>query len=195
MRTLTHFLKWSVGLANAETQTTSAERDCLAQYAAGRHCLVEIGVWHGVSTRRIRNVMATDGVLYAVDPYPVGRLGFSMQLCIARREIEHSPRGNVVWVRETGASAAAKLKDKLASRVDFIFIDGDHSYEGLKGDWLGWTPLIARGGIIALHDSRSTPERSIEKAGSVVYTQEVVVADPRFEILATVDSLSILRRK
>lgn len=118
-----------------------------------------------------------------------------MHLCIARREIERSPRGSVVWIRETGASAAAKLMDKLAGRVDFIFIDGDHTYKGLEGDWLGWSPLIAPNGITALHDSRSTTERPIDQAGSVIFTQKVISADSRFETVATVDSLTVLRRK
>lgn len=36
--------------------------------------------------------------------------------------------------------------------VDMVFIDGDHSYEGCKGDILGWLPHIKKGGILAIHD-------------------------------------------
>ena len=36
--------------------------------------------------------------------------------------------------------------------VDFLFIDGDHSYEGVKKDWDMYKPLVREGGIIALHD-------------------------------------------
>ena len=48
-------------LAEAETQTTSAERECLARHAAGEKRLVEIGVWRGVMNCLLRRVMAADG--------------------------------------------------------------------------------------------------------------------------------------
>ena len=91
MRPAFHFGLWLLGLARAETQTTAAERACLARHAAGRKRLVEIGVWHGVTTRVLQGTMAQHGVLYAVDPFPVGRLRFSMQAVIARREFLQRP--------------------------------------------------------------------------------------------------------
>ena len=36
--------------------------------------------------------------------------------------------------------------------IDFLFIDGDHSYEGVKKDFEMYSPLVGSGGIIALHD-------------------------------------------
>jgi predicted O-methyltransferase YrrM len=194
MRVLRHYLLWRVGLSRAETQTTEAERDALAQAAASRRCLVEIGVWHGVTTRRLRAVMAPDGILYAIDPYPPGRLGISFQRLIARSEVASVPNGEVRWVRQTGADAARLLAPELAGRVDFVFIDGDHSYEGLMGDWTGWSPLVAPGGIIALHDSRPTPSRPIHDAGSVRYTEAVIRKDERFRVVNEVDGLTILRK-
>ena len=68
MSVLAHFVKWQCGLARAQTQTTAAERDCLAAHAAGRGVVVEVGVWHGVTTCRLRAAMSPAGVLYAVDP-------------------------------------------------------------------------------------------------------------------------------
>jgi len=35
---------------------------------------------------------------------------------------------------------------------DFLFIDGDHTYEGVKQDYEMYAPLVRDGGIIALHD-------------------------------------------
>lgn len=194
MGVLKHYLSWRLGLAQAQTQTTEAERQCLASFAAGKRCLVEIGVWHGVTTCRLRAAMAPEGVLYAVDPYPVGRLGISFQQWIARKEVTRIGNGRVEWIRKTGASAAVALAPAIANRIDFVFVDGDHSYEGIKADWEGWAPLIAAGGLIGLHDSRSTPARPIDDAGSVRYTQEVILRDPRFEVAAEVDSLTLVRR-
>jgi predicted O-methyltransferase YrrM len=36
--------------------------------------------------------------------------------------------------------------------VDFAFIDGDHSYEGVKSDFFNYGPLVRPGGMIAFHD-------------------------------------------
>lgn len=36
--------------------------------------------------------------------------------------------------------------------LDFVFIDGDHSYEGVYNDIKAWMPKLKIGGIIAGHD-------------------------------------------
>jgi predicted O-methyltransferase YrrM len=36
--------------------------------------------------------------------------------------------------------------------VDLIFIDGDHSYEGVKQDFEIYAPLVRSDGLIAFHD-------------------------------------------
>ncbi len=188
-----HFVRWAAGLAGPETQTTEAERACLVRHAAGRRRLAEVGVWHGVTTRLLRRAMAPDGVLFAIDPYPVGRLGFSAQMVIAHRGVGRVRNGRVRWLRATGAEAA-RDPEVRAAPIEFVFIDGDHSYDGLRADWEGWAGLIAPGGVVGLHDSRPTPDRTIDDAGSVRYTAEVVLKDPRFRTCDEVDSLTVLRR-
>lgn len=73
--------------------------------------------------------------------------------------------------------------------LDFLFIDGDHSWDGLKDDWECWNTLVSVGGIVALHDSRNR-----NGAGSELYTNEVILTDQNYEKLMTIDSLTILRR-
>jgi hypothetical protein len=138
--------------------------------------------------------MSPDGVLYAVDPYPAGRLGVSFPSRIAHTEVARVKNGAVRWVRQTGEAAAKRLGAELAERVEFVFIDGDHSFEAVREDWEGWSPLVALGGVVALHDSRSTPERPIDDAGSVRYTAAVIRREPRFAVIDEVDSLTVLRR-
>jgi predicted O-methyltransferase YrrM len=36
--------------------------------------------------------------------------------------------------------------------IDLLFIDGDHSYDGVKMDFEMYSPLVKKGGIIAVHD-------------------------------------------
>jgi predicted O-methyltransferase YrrM len=195
VRPLPHLLLWSIGLRAAETQTTAEERAALARHAQGRSPIVEIGVWHGVTTAVLRAAMRDGGVLWAVDPFPPGRLGFSLQKPIAEAEVRRVRKGMVRWVRATGQAAAADFEREQREPVGLIFIDGDHSYEGLSGDWFAWKRLIAPGGVACLHDSRSTAARNIESAGSVRATNEIVLNDPDFELVEQVDSLTVVRRR
>lgn len=189
MRVFAHYAGWLVGLTGPGTQTTEAEQQCLVAFARGRRRLVEIGVWHGATTCRLRAVMAADGVLSAVDPFPPGRLGVSLQKRIAHHEVSRIRNGTVRWLEMRGVDAAIGHEP-----VDFIFHDGDHREEHVYADWTAWSGLVQPGGIVAIHDSRSTPERPIEDAGSVSVTARVILRDPRFAVARLVDSLTVVRR-
>lgn len=178
----------ALGIWKATTQTTHRERDALASFARGRSSLAEIGVFQGVTTRRLASVMDPSGTYFAVDPYTTGRLGINFEYLIARREAAKGAVGRVVWVKTIGAEAPSKAS--LAGRtVDFLFIDGDHSYDGLRGDWEAWKPLVEVGGIVGLHDTIGG------KFGCERYMRETILTDPDFEVVAEVDSLTVLRRR
>ena len=42
-------------------------------------------------------------------------------------------------------------------RIDFLWIDGDHSYEGVKKDIQDWVPLVKKNSPICFHDYRDAP--------------------------------------
>ena len=48
--------------------------------------------------------------------------------------------------------------------MGFLFIDGDHTYEGVKKDFEMYAPLCRKGGIIAFHDIVPGP---LENVGGV----------------------------
>lgn len=54
----------------------------------------------------------------------------------------------VQQIRLDSVDAAQTIDEQL----DFVYIDGDHSYEGIRADLQAWFPLIREGGIIAGHD-------------------------------------------
>lgn len=196
MNVLSHYSLWLMGLARASTQTTEEERACLAKHARGCRRLAEIGVWHGVTTARLRSVMASDGVLYAVDPYPVGRFGISFQQRIAHAEVSRVAVGRVEWLRLTGGAAARHIADHNLGPMDFLFIDGNHTYDGLQEDWESWSGLIAPGsGIVALHDSFPAEGRGIDDAGSVAYTRDVIRRDLRFRVVEVTETVTVLQRR
>ena len=46
------------------------------------------------------------------------------------------------------------------TRIDLLFIDGDHSYASVMTDYLLYEPLVNIGGIVAFHDSRQSTDYS-----------------------------------
>lgn len=40
----------------------------------------------------------------------------------------------------------------LGNPLDFLFIDGDHSYTGVRQDWQAYSRFVRPGGLIAFHD-------------------------------------------
>ncbi|MDQ7073504.1 MAG: class I SAM-dependent methyltransferase [Gammaproteobacteria bacterium] len=57
----------------------------------------------------------------------------------------------------TGNSHDSDFKQKVISTlagnpVDFLFIDGDHTAEGVTADFNDYKHLVRPGGIIAFHD-------------------------------------------
>ena len=49
-------------------------------------------------------------------------------------------------------------------QVDFLFIDGDHTEEGVRSDYNMYSPLVRSGGIIAFHDileKQPTPNNQV----------------------------------
>lgn len=51
---------------------------------------------------------------------------------------------------------AEKLKRLLQGRlIDFLYIDADHTYHGVKTDFELYSPMVAKGGMIGFHDIRN----------------------------------------
>jgi predicted O-methyltransferase YrrM len=44
--------------------------------------------------------------------------------------------------------------------LDFLFIDGDHTYKGVKEDFEMYSPLVRKGGVIAFHDIAKHPTQT-----------------------------------
>jgi predicted O-methyltransferase YrrM len=53
---------------------------------------------------------------------------------------------------------------KIPAKLDVLFIDGDHSYEGVKHDLDNYGHLVAPGGRIILHDVLSGYDPGVRQA-------------------------------
>lgn len=81
---------------------------------------------------------------------------------------EFAPENTNIFVRanshdsatyEATQSALAEHCSETSGKVDFLFIDGDHRYEGVKQDFEMYRQLVRDEGIIALHDIATHPDR------------------------------------
>lgn len=116
--------------------------------------VLEIGSFRGGTLFVFARLSRSDATLISLD-LPNSRFGvFSRK--VQEPLFRKFTRGNqrLVLLREdsrveeTRSKVAIALKDPL----DFLFIDGDHSYEGVKSDFQMYSPFVRKGGMVALHD-------------------------------------------
>jgi len=82
----------------------------------------------------------------------------------------------------------ARAERAAGGAVDFLFIDGDHSYDGVRSDFEMYRPLVRRGGMIGFHDILPAPTVPPEFAGDVHLFWPEVKRDFRtLELLDVVD--------
>ncbi|MBU0605093.1 MAG: class I SAM-dependent methyltransferase [Candidatus Omnitrophica bacterium] len=75
-----------------------------------------------------------------------------------------------------------KVKKTLSGRpVDFLFIDGDHTYKGVKKDFELYAALVPKGGIIALHDI--VPHSPLSGCDVIRFWKEIKVNYRYIEII------------
>lgn len=66
--------------------------------------------------------------------------------------------------------------------LDFLFIDGDHRYEGVKADYEMYAPLVAQGGLIGFHDIVTGPAHEV--GGVPAFWQELKQKHSAHEFVA-----------
>lgn len=107
---------------------------------------LEVGVYKGRSFRFMRE-LRPDLYMIAVDPWTDESVAAS-----------HGSGSEVYasfleTMRGTSyASVVGTLADLSPCHPDFIFLDGDHNYPGVKADILVARKIIKPGGILAGHD-------------------------------------------
>jgi len=116
---------------------------------------VEIGSARGKSACCMGTALAENnkGKLFAIDPHRRTDWNddYSVDTYeIMRANIDALNLGNYVEIiRKTSAEAA----EAWSRSIDLLFIDGDHSYEGVKRDWDSFSPHVSPFGVVVFHDT------------------------------------------
>lgn len=117
--------------------------------------VLEIGTARGGTFYLCTRVASPNAILISIDlprgpfggGYPEWKIPFYRSFGLASQKI-HLLRANSH--DETTLCEIEKILGGL--EADFLFIDGDHTYDGVKKDFWMYGKLVRRGGIIALHD-------------------------------------------
>lgn len=128
--------------------------------------LIEIGVYHGKSLRYLAHAAKASGKPLTVigvdwgrgsaehgdhaDALPAGNLA-GVQL---RTLLSAGVADDTILLIAPSHLAASVIGDK---RAWMVFLDGDHSEEGVADDIARWRPKVMPGGILAGHDYFTFP--------------------------------------
>src|SRR5277367_2618450 len=116
---------------------------------------LEIGTYSGGTLFVLCRLSAPDAIIISID-LPGGAFGGGytwMQQMVFRKFTRERQKLFCIRADSHASTTVAKAVRGLRGRaLDYLLIDGDHSYEGVKRDFELDAPLVRTGGIIAFHD-------------------------------------------
>jgi predicted O-methyltransferase YrrM len=117
--------------------------------------VVEIGTMRGGTLWAWCQIASRDALLVSID-LPGGDFGGGYSDAEGEHLAEHARPGQTLELIRADShdpATLARLQRTLgSSQIDLLFIDGDHSYEGVALDYHMYASLVGPGGLIALHD-------------------------------------------
>lgn len=123
--------------------------------------IVEIGSAAGGTFWALAQVAADDALLVSIDipaGSPIDQRGGKDVYHNRNRDnfpkfVKPTQRCVTIDANSQETDTLNRLIDTLGIRkIDLLFIDGDHRYEGVKRDFELYRPLVATGGLIVFHD-------------------------------------------
>ena len=124
----------------------------------------EIGVQIGLTAKNILGLLPSIEKYYAIDPwldYAEYHEGFRAKKLtrVPQKQMDHSfdvftrdtkqYKDIIVLLKMFSSEAVKYIED---GSLDFLFIDGNHSYESVKEDIKLYLPKVKKGGLISGHD-------------------------------------------
>lgn len=115
--------------------------------------MVEIGSFVGESTvlfaQSFKNVIAIDPFMEGYDDADPTSYLFEFNNVYQTYLDRTNNHKNIQTIVATSIDALDQLKE---DKFDFVYIDGLHTYDGVKTDIENYMPLVKKGGVIGGHD-------------------------------------------
>lgn len=157
----------------------------------GARRAIEIGRWRGGSTIAIASGMGHEGKLWSID---VGEKERRV-LGDKSRSLDEQTRS---FVERFGLDVELLVGDSRTievetGEVDLVFIDGDHTYAGVRNDFERFGRRVRPGGDVLFDDA--FPEHHFPTHSDTVgRLVEEIAAAGEFTLVKSVDRLAHLRR-
>jgi predicted O-methyltransferase YrrM len=161
----------------------------LAEFATivrkiGSAATLEIGTDAGGTFFVLCQVSAPNATVISVD-LPGGQISGTPPSVYREYLIRHMKRPKQSFRRIIGDSHSpetlARVQSALGTkRLGVLFIDADHSYEGVKLDFEMYSPLVGSGGVVGFHDIVGDPADSVTKFWDGIkqsYRHQEIIAD------------------
>lgn len=124
---------------------------------------MEIGTYMGGTLFFLTRLASPRATILSVD-LPGGRFGGgygSIRASLYRRFARSGQRLHTLRGNSHSDEMFGRVRAALGSNpLDYLFIDGDHTYAGVKQDFELYSPLVRKGGVIAFHDIVEHPPSS-----------------------------------
>ena len=115
--------------------------------------VLEIGTFQGGTLCVLARLAASRATIISID-LPGGQFGGGqtrLRSLLYRTFGKLFQRMHLIRGDSHATEVYARVKH-ITRSLDVLFIDGDHSYEGVKRDFLLYAPLVRPGGIVFFHD-------------------------------------------
>jgi cephalosporin hydroxylase len=151
---------------------------------------VEIGVWQGGTLLLLSQFVHAKGLVIGIDKYNSAvrhdernkqRSALVMKRMHEIREL------NVMLVQSYSLAAVPQVQTLLGGRkIDYLHIDGDHTYTAVQADFAAYLPLMSPTGLVQFHDINtegkvlgSQPSPDDHKGGVPQLWQEMKAKYPK----------------
>lgn len=126
---------------------------------------LEIGTLHGGTLCLLSRLADPSATIVSVD-LPLGRFGGGYKwfyVPIFKSFARFGQKIHLLRADSHAPETLSAVRRILGNRqLDLLFIDGDHSYEGVRDDFELYHPLVRSGGLIAFHDVAEHTDRTCE---------------------------------
>ena len=117
--------------------------------------IVEIGTSMGGTLYLWTRFAAPDAIIISID-LPRGKFGGGyspLRIPLYQRFARDRQRLHLLRCDSHSPDTIRTVSELLNGQpIDFLFIDGDHTYEGVRKDWENYGALVRPGGLMAMHD-------------------------------------------
>ena len=126
--------------------------------------ILEIGTEKGGTLFLFSRMASSDAKIISVD-LPAGKFGAGYpgwRIPLYKSFARENQKLYLVRDDSHNQKTLRNVKKILnGQKADFLFIDGDHTYDGVKKDFEMYSPLVKKGGLIAFHDICPGLERKV----------------------------------